>query len=86
MAHLSRSERLPAQMQEQNMPRPDPTIAANDETAFRNIETILLEYEGGSGPRVFTYGARDCDRAMLMAQIFNRLVRRHSLNRRRARN
>jgi hypothetical protein len=67
------------------MPRPDPTIAASDDTAFRNIETILLEYDGESSPRMFTYGARDCDRAMLMAQVLQRLVRRHSLNRRKAR-
>ena len=64
------------------MPRHDPTIAANDETAFENIETILLEDGGDRGPRLFAYGAADFDRAMLMAHMFYRLVRRHSRNRR----
>ncbi|MGO8916304.1 MAG: hypothetical protein ACLQJR_10385 [Stellaceae bacterium] len=64
------------------MPRHDPTIAATDETAFGNIETILLEHHGDRGPEMFSFGTADFDRAMLMAHIFHRLVRRHSLKRR----
>ncbi|MGO8920040.1 MAG: hypothetical protein ACLQJR_29420 [Stellaceae bacterium] len=64
------------------MPRHDPTIAANDETSFGNIETILNEYHGDPGPGRFPFDAAACDCAMVMADIFHRLVRRHSLNRR----
>ncbi len=64
------------------MPRHDPTIAANDETAFENIETILLERDRNSGSRLFPYSGADFDRAMAMAHRLHGLVQRHSLKRR----
>jgi hypothetical protein len=64
------------------MPQHDPKIAASDATAFENIESILLERHGASGPKRFPFGTPAFDRGMLMAHILHRLVRRHSLNRR----
>jgi hypothetical protein len=64
------------------MPRHDPAMAASDETAFENIETILLERDRNSGSRLFSFGGADFDRAMAMAHMLHGLVRRHSLSRR----
>lgn len=64
------------------MPRHDPAIAANDETAFDNLETILLESDGNGCPQVFSVGTAKVDCAMLMASALERIVERHSVHRR----
>lgn len=64
------------------MPRHDPATPASDETAFENTERVLRECHGDRGPKLFSFGSADFDRAMLMAHVLNRLVRRHSLSRR----
>ena len=63
------------------MPRHDPTIAADDETALGNVETILLEFHSDPSPGRFSFDTVACDCAMVMADILRQLVRRHSMSR-----
>jgi hypothetical protein len=62
------------------MPRHDPTIPASDATAFANVE--LIQRQDQDNPKRFRLDILSLDRAMLMAHILHRLVRRHALDRR----
>ena len=63
------------------MPAHDPTTAADGETAFTNLQKILLEHQtdAGSGRRFLDTPA--FERGILAAHMLERLVRRHAARR-----
>ena len=57
------------------MPRPDPTIPADGETAFTNLEKILLEHQTDPALGRCFFDTPAFERAMLAAHMLQRIVR-----------
>src|SRR5215469_2065478 len=64
-----------ADRRSKHMPRPDPLIAADGETAFTNLEKILLEHQSNPELGRCFYDTPAFERAMLAAHMLQRLVR-----------